>query len=420
MKVPRTQDEPGKGSFWRIDPNSENKLIEQSFKRRRQRTASCFRRDPNSSNRSAPASPSSQMNSGNVSGLVTPESLSREPSPSPELMESHHHHHHHHPSTHSLTEHALALSGLMGPPGAHPFHSSVSAFSASNTITTNATNSGTLLYSPTTAHHKCLHFNGRFPNGLVGALSMSNGQQHHLHHSHHHHPQNHHHIQNLFPNVTNGHLGLIQDHHHIYGHNFLTNGLVADSSGGGGEREKTVNVISSASSGLQLVDNSFSSALTSGQLETHLAAHLVQSHSVAQQLQALPTLTASHQLTMYGLVDSQLSPQASGQLMLNSSLETEEGVCNDIIVDGHGISCSSTSNIHVDGDDDDDVGEDECNIDESIDLHDFRLSHHPSNQSASTTSAFASFAGEVSGLFDKIKVIDAHECNLYDCLFFGL
>jgi hypothetical protein len=118
MKVPRTQDEPGKGSFWRIDPNSENKLIEQSFKRRRQRPASCFRRET-TANRSAPGSPSSQMNSSNVSGLVTPDSLSREPSPSPEMMEAHTHHHPAHHHGHALTEHALALSGLMGPPGAH-------------------------------------------------------------------------------------------------------------------------------------------------------------------------------------------------------------------------------------------------------------------------------------------------------------
>lgn len=37
VKVPRSQEEPGKGCFWRIDPASESKLIEQAFKRRRQR-----------------------------------------------------------------------------------------------------------------------------------------------------------------------------------------------------------------------------------------------------------------------------------------------------------------------------------------------------------------------------------------------
>lgn len=143
MKVPRSQEEPGKGSFWRIDPNSENKLIEQSFKRRRQRPINCFRREsgpggagssggngPNA--RSAPVSPS-QINSANVSGLVTPDSLSREPSPSPDMMELHQHGHHshahhqmHHHSAHhaghALAEQALALPGLMGPPGAHNYY----------------------------------------------------------------------------------------------------------------------------------------------------------------------------------------------------------------------------------------------------------------------------------------------------------
>lgn len=37
VKVPRSQEEPGKGCFWRIESASESKLIEQSFKRRRQR-----------------------------------------------------------------------------------------------------------------------------------------------------------------------------------------------------------------------------------------------------------------------------------------------------------------------------------------------------------------------------------------------
>ena len=43
VKVPRSQEEPGKGSFWRIDPASEVKLVEQAFRRRRQRGVPCFR-----------------------------------------------------------------------------------------------------------------------------------------------------------------------------------------------------------------------------------------------------------------------------------------------------------------------------------------------------------------------------------------
>ncbi|XP_022236121.1 forkhead box protein K1-like [Limulus polyphemus] len=83
VKVPRSQEEPGKGSFWRIDPQSESKLVEQAFRRRRQRGVPCFRAPFGGlSSRSAPASPS---HSG-FSGLTTPDSLSREPSPVPEGM----------------------------------------------------------------------------------------------------------------------------------------------------------------------------------------------------------------------------------------------------------------------------------------------------------------------------------------------
>ncbi|KTG04182.1 hypothetical protein cypCar_00006329 [Cyprinus carpio] len=83
IKVPRSQEEPGKGSFWRVDPSSESKLVEQAFRKRRQRGVSCFRTPfgPLSS-RSAPASPThSGLLSPHSSGLQTPECLSREGSP---------------------------------------------------------------------------------------------------------------------------------------------------------------------------------------------------------------------------------------------------------------------------------------------------------------------------------------------------
>uniref|UniRef100_A0A182W603 Fork-head domain-containing protein n=1 Tax=Anopheles minimus TaxID=112268 RepID=A0A182W603_9DIPT len=62
IKVPRSQDEPGKGSFWRIDPSSESKLIDQSYRKRRQRGSQCFR-SPFGMPRSAPVSPSYTDNS---------------------------------------------------------------------------------------------------------------------------------------------------------------------------------------------------------------------------------------------------------------------------------------------------------------------------------------------------------------------
>lgn len=60
--MPRSQDEPGKGSFWRIDPSSELKLIDQSYRKRRQRGSQCFR-TPFGMPRSAPVSPSYMDNS---------------------------------------------------------------------------------------------------------------------------------------------------------------------------------------------------------------------------------------------------------------------------------------------------------------------------------------------------------------------
>lgn len=80
VKVPRSQEEPGKGSFWRIDPASESKLTAQAFRRRRQRGVPCFRTPFGGlSSRSAPSSPSHMV------GTMTPDSMSREGSPIPEV-----------------------------------------------------------------------------------------------------------------------------------------------------------------------------------------------------------------------------------------------------------------------------------------------------------------------------------------------
>ncbi|XP_060943603.1 forkhead box protein K1 [Limanda limanda] len=96
LKVARSQDEPGKGSFWRVDSASESKLVEQAFRKRRQRGVACFRTPfgPLSS-RSAPASPTHQgLLSPPSSGLQTPECMSREGSPIP--------HDHHEQLAHKL------------------------------------------------------------------------------------------------------------------------------------------------------------------------------------------------------------------------------------------------------------------------------------------------------------------------------
>lgn len=105
MKVPRSQEEPGKGAFWRIDPSSEQKLIEQAFRRRRIRGVPSFRlhnsfgmssrynvklfviKKYNNETicfRSAPPSPS-HLTGGDLS---IADSLSRETSPSPPVSSS--------------------------------------------------------------------------------------------------------------------------------------------------------------------------------------------------------------------------------------------------------------------------------------------------------------------------------------------
>ncbi|XP_056284990.1 forkhead box protein K2 [Pseudoliparis swirei] len=89
IKVARSQEEPGKGSFWRIDPSSEGKLMDQAFRKRRPRGVPCFRTPVGPlSSRSAPVSPSHTPGglSATSSGVQTPDSLSREGSPVP--MES--------------------------------------------------------------------------------------------------------------------------------------------------------------------------------------------------------------------------------------------------------------------------------------------------------------------------------------------
>jgi len=58
LKVPRSQDEPGKGSFWRIDPSCQTKLIDQAFRKRRNRSGvSCLQPPFVSTSHSAPVSP---------------------------------------------------------------------------------------------------------------------------------------------------------------------------------------------------------------------------------------------------------------------------------------------------------------------------------------------------------------------------
>jgi len=43
VKVPRSPEEPGKGSFWRLDPFAEDGLTRLACLRRRSRISSCFK-----------------------------------------------------------------------------------------------------------------------------------------------------------------------------------------------------------------------------------------------------------------------------------------------------------------------------------------------------------------------------------------
>lgn len=89
IKVPRSQDEPGKGSFWRIDPSSELKLIDQSYRKRRQRGSQCFR-TPFGMPRSAPVSPSYMDNSREGSPINDELLLSAPGSPGSQQREQQH------------------------------------------------------------------------------------------------------------------------------------------------------------------------------------------------------------------------------------------------------------------------------------------------------------------------------------------
>ncbi|XP_030286394.1 forkhead box protein K1 isoform X1 [Sparus aurata] len=119
LKVARSQDEPGKGSFWRVDSASESKLVEQAFRKRRQRGVACFRTPfgPLSSRtKSAPASPTHQgLLSPPSSGLQTPECLSREGSPI-----SHDHHEQLASKLASVPEYRYSQSAPGSPVSAQP------------------------------------------------------------------------------------------------------------------------------------------------------------------------------------------------------------------------------------------------------------------------------------------------------------
>lgn len=67
LKVPRNQEEPGKGSFWRIETSNETKLLDQAYRRRRKRENSNNSATPTQNPTNLDAS-LSQKSSGSCDG----------------------------------------------------------------------------------------------------------------------------------------------------------------------------------------------------------------------------------------------------------------------------------------------------------------------------------------------------------------
>ncbi|XP_029106137.1 forkhead box protein K1 [Scleropages formosus] len=186
IKVPRSQEEPGKGSFWRIDPSSEAKLVEQSFRKRRQRGVSCFRTPfgPLSS-RSAPASPTHSGVRSSSPGLRSPECLSREGSPNS-------HEHEFASKLASVPEYRYSQSAPGSPVSAQPVIMAVPsqptalvakplAYVPTSIITSQST-SGHAVHvvkqAPAVTMVRVMNASSSSPNGYVLASTTAPGGQH--------------------------------------------------------------------------------------------------------------------------------------------------------------------------------------------------------------------------------------------------
>uniref|UniRef100_A0A182TSH2 Fork-head domain-containing protein n=1 Tax=Anopheles melas TaxID=34690 RepID=A0A182TSH2_9DIPT len=100
VKVPRTPDKPGKGSFWTLHPDSGNMFENGCYLRRQKR----FKDEKKEVLRSLHKSPA---HGGSLDAVGSPDK--KDPN------EEHHHHHHHHSHSHHShrTEHVSKLSAAV-------------------------------------------------------------------------------------------------------------------------------------------------------------------------------------------------------------------------------------------------------------------------------------------------------------------
>ncbi|XP_077477904.1 forkhead box protein A2 [Stigmatopora argus] len=184
LKVPRSPDKPGKGSFWTLHPDSGN-MFENGCYLRRQKRFKCDKKMPG-------IKESARGGKGGGDGG----SSSHSSSESCNGNESPH-------SNSSVSEHKRAMSDLKASQALSPEHAASVAAAAAAAAAAAVASSSSSLSSPVgqgqhllSQHHSVLqahdphlkpehHYSFNHPFSINNL--MSSEQQHHHHHHHHHH-----------------------------------------------------------------------------------------------------------------------------------------------------------------------------------------------------------------------------------------